>query len=259
MEKYAASVPDHERTQLRQLAVATARMTQPLCVEYIGAAEDGLGRLYSLQISAQQLSREARCLVYGQSHKEIDISGAHYETIRRTSGNEALPPITQFRAMIRADCQSEGEEVESFIKLFPLRLLGTHTEHVLTYAFSQGYTLSSKTVAVFRVVEAMRDIVTPKILGKHRNQLEVTFGNRNYHACETIESLFMQTFYRELCSREQLVSAVWLHDGVWVNKEVSDEHIREAEVTSTYFSWLLTITAYSTGSLTFAAIPRGDH
>ena len=173
--------------------------------------------------------------MYGQSHKEIDIGGGHYEIIRRTSGKESLPSISQLRAMIRTDCQSEGEDVETFTKLLPLRLLNIHTEHALAFASSQGYTLSSGTSAVFKEIEAIRDMATPRILGKCRKQLEVTYCNWRYHACETVENQFMQKFYRELCSREQVVSAAWLHDGFWLNKEVSDEHIRAAEVSVPFY------------------------
>ncbi len=127
--------------------------------------------------------------------------------------------------MISADCQDSGEEFASFVKLLPLRLLNTGTEQVLSYVTNQGYTLSAATIAVFRTIEMLRDIHTPRILCKYRKGLEVSFRNRNYHSCETIESQFMQTFYRNLCVREQIVSAIWLHDGMWVNQEVSDESI----------------------------------
>ena len=39
----------------------------------------------------------------------------------------------------------------------------------------------------------------------------------------------MQTFHRNLCVREQILSAIWLHDGMWLDQEVSDESIRSAE------------------------------
>ena len=47
----------------------------------------------------------------------------------------------------------------------------------------------------------------------------------------------MQTFHRNLCVREQILSAIWLHDGMWLDQEVSDESIRSAErdVLSTVF------------------------
>ena len=39
----------------------------------------------------------------------------------------------------------------------------------------------------------------------------------------------MRNFYRSLSKREQISSAIWLHDGIWVNQEVSDDAIRLAE------------------------------
>ena len=74
VEKYAASHSGRQLTLLRQFVTATFKLTKALCVEYIAAAEDGLGRLYARQVSAQSLSREARCLLYGQTHKEVDMS-----------------------------------------------------------------------------------------------------------------------------------------------------------------------------------------
>ena len=215
LEKYAVGINDRQGTLLRQLLMATAKLTRALCVEYIGSAEDGLGRLCARQVSAQSLSREARSLIYGSTHREVDISGAHYEILRHTSGEASLPSIMRLRDMISLDCQGSGEEFASFVKLLPLRLLNTGTEQVLSYVTTQGYQLSASTIAVFRTVEALRDIHTPKILCTHRNDLKVSFRNRNYHSCETIESQFMQTFYRNLCVREQLISAIWLHVPDW--------------------------------------------
>ena len=83
VEKYAADKGGRQLTLLRQLVTATGKLTKALCVGYIAAAEDGLRRLYARQVSAQSLSRDARCLLYGQTHKEIDMSGAHYEILRR--------------------------------------------------------------------------------------------------------------------------------------------------------------------------------
>ena len=92
VENYAASQGGRQLTLLRQLVTATQRLTKPLCGECIAAAEDGLGRLYPRQISAQSLPREARYLLYGQNHKEVDMSGAHYEILRRSAGVSQLPP-----------------------------------------------------------------------------------------------------------------------------------------------------------------------
>ena len=70
------------------------------------------------------------------------------------------------------------------------------------------------------------------MLQKYRSGLEVSFRNRSYHACETIESHVMQQFYRNLSQRVQISSAIWLHDGMWIIHEVSDDAIRLAEAES---------------------------
>ena len=92
VEKYAVGRDGRQLTLLRQLVTATSKLSKALCVEYIAAGEDGLGRLYARQASAQSLSREARCLIYGRTHKEVDMSGVHYEILRRTAGEANLYP-----------------------------------------------------------------------------------------------------------------------------------------------------------------------
>ena len=100
MEELAAiaqSQPLHVQRWLRQIAVATARCTKSFCVEYIASHQDGMGRLYTQQASGQQLPKVVRKLVYGRSHKEVDMSGAHYEIIRRLVRSDSLPPIKELR------------------------------------------------------------------------------------------------------------------------------------------------------------------
>ena len=91
VEKFVALQESRQAALLRQLVTATQKLTKPLCVEYIAAAEDGMGRLYARQVSAQSLTREAHYILYGQSHKEVDMSGAHYELLRRCVGTLRLP------------------------------------------------------------------------------------------------------------------------------------------------------------------------
>ena len=179
LEKYAASHSGRHLNLLRQFVTATAKLTKALCVEYIAAAEDGLGRLYARQVSAQSLPREARYLLFGQTHKEVDMSGAHYEILRRVAGATHLPPIQQLRETIRAGCHDAGGDSLSFIKLLPLRLLNTGAERTLQYAKDNGYTLSAYAVSLLREIEALRDIYMPKILCAKRQELAVSFRNRN--------------------------------------------------------------------------------
>ena len=67
VEQFAVSQGSRQLTLLRQLATATSMFKKALCVEYVAAVEDGHGRLYARQVSAQSLSRDARCLLYGQT------------------------------------------------------------------------------------------------------------------------------------------------------------------------------------------------
>ena len=64
------------------------------CVEYVTPASDAKGRLYARHTSAQNLPRDLRLLLYGGTHKEVDISGAHYELIRALCASTTLPPCS---------------------------------------------------------------------------------------------------------------------------------------------------------------------
>ena len=68
---------------IRNLALATRNVTTPLTVEYLTPANDASGRLYVTQIQA---------LIYGSTHKEVDLTGAHCTLIRAMTGSVTLPP-----------------------------------------------------------------------------------------------------------------------------------------------------------------------
>ena len=229
VEQLAVSQGGRQLTLLRQLAAATNMFKKALCVEYVAAAEDGHGRLYARQVSAQSLSRDARCLLYGQSHKEIDMSGAHYEILRRSIGAPTLPDIALLREIITGDCQGSGEDFDAFFKLLPIRLLNSGADRALSHARERGYYPSDRVISLFREIETLRNIHLPSVLATRRPTLAVSFRIRNYHACETIESQFMHCFYCNLCMRTQVTTAIWLHDGMWVSRDVPNEVIRLAE------------------------------
>ena len=73
--QFAASQGSRQLTLLRQLATATSMFKKVLCAEYV-AAEDSHGRLYARQVSAQSLSRDARCLLYGKRSASF-VRGFH--------------------------------------------------------------------------------------------------------------------------------------------------------------------------------------
>ena len=79
--------------------------TSLLAVEYVASAEDGVGRLYARQFSAQRVPRSLRLAAYGLGHQEVDMTGAHYEIVRRSIEGCTLPPIKQLRALLREECR----------------------------------------------------------------------------------------------------------------------------------------------------------
>ena len=131
VEQFAVYQGSRQLTLLRQLlgshvAAATGMFKKALCVEYVAAAQGGHGRLYARQVSAQSLSRDARCLLYGQSHKEIDMSGAHYEILRRSAGVPSLPDISYSERSLPMTVMVQVKILMPlFVKLLPIRLLNS--------------------------------------------------------------------------------------------------------------------------------------
>ena len=164
VEKFVALQESRQAAILRQLVTATQKLTKPLCVEYIAAAEDGMGRLYARQVSAQSLTREARYLLYGQSHKEVDMSGAHYELLGRSVGTLRLPLIAQIREAIIVESQGIVQDPQALAKHLPLRLLNTNASCTLAFAREQGYIPGGRLFALFWEIENLRDHHLPAML-----------------------------------------------------------------------------------------------
>ena len=82
---------------------ASAKSAHRLTVGYKPAILGG--KYYAVGNTAQRLPRQVRLLLFGSSHWEIDISGAHYELMRRhcraAEVHLDLLPIAQVRARLR--------------------------------------------------------------------------------------------------------------------------------------------------------------
>lgn len=63
-------------------------------VAYSPRAEDSCGRKYCCTIGGQRLPREARLLLFGRNHCEVDLKGSFYELIRRLGLRFFAPPRT---------------------------------------------------------------------------------------------------------------------------------------------------------------------
>ena len=74
------------------------------------------GRFYSVGNAAQRLPRQVRLLLFGNSHWEIDISGAHYELMRRqcraAEVHLTLLPIAQMRSYLTRALRAQIAENE---------------------------------------------------------------------------------------------------------------------------------------------------
>ena len=127
---------------IRDLALATRSATTPLTVEYLTPANDASGRLYATQICAQRLPRELRLLIYGSTHKEVDLTGAHYGMIRAMTGSETLPPTHVLRGWLRETW--EGNQVANpaplreEVKMLPIRVINSGAVQALQHVTECG-------------------------------------------------------------------------------------------------------------------------
>ena len=227
----AQSQPLHVQRWLRQIAVATARCTKSFCVEYIASHQDGMGRLYTQQASGQQLPKVVRKLVYGRSHKEVDMSGAHYEIIRRLVRSDSLPPIKELRTRLYAAWSPHvSSEQEGEVKLFPMRVINMGASLTISHYQGLGMHLPAPIVTIAYDLELARDTVRNEWAHRIRPHAEVDYTNRNYFVLEEIEQRFMVSFLRELQTRTRSCSVIWLHDGIWIQSSVPNSVLQQAEL-----------------------------
>ena len=62
-----------------------------------------------------------------------------------------------------------------------------------------------------------------------RPRVEALAKNRHFFAAEAIEAIFMQLFLLEVRKRTDTPSIIWLHDGLWIGREVDDQILYAAE------------------------------
>ena len=148
MTKCAAWKGGQHKRHIAEIAVSSQKGTKPLIVEYVSAAIDGEGRLYARHSSAQQLPRLIRAILYGNSHKEVDISGAHYELIRLGAKSNLLPIGPLRDALSRSFSFDHPpdlscETIQNDVKLFPILVINTGSMAACNVMSSKGYTIRS--------------------------------------------------------------------------------------------------------------------
>ena len=217
---------------IRSLALATRNVTTPLTVEYLTPANDASGRLYATQICAQKLPRELRLLIYGSTHKEIDLTGAHYELIRAMTGSVTLPPTLYLRNRLRETWigeQVSGPELLHEIKMLPIRVINSGAARALKHATTQGLGVPPWIEAFAFDLDAAREVFIAHVRREVRPKVEALAKNRHFFAAEAIEAIFMQLFLLEVRKRTETPSIIWLHDGLWIGREIDDQILYAAE------------------------------
>ena len=127
-----------------------------------------------LSTSRRQLPRELRLLIYGSTHKEVDLTGAHYELIRAMTGSVTLPPTRLLRGRLReiwtGDHIAAPELSFDEAKMLPIRVINTGAARALkAFAFD---------------LEAARDVFTAHVRREVRPRVEALAKNRHFFAAE---------------------------------------------------------------------------
>ena len=124
--------PHYKWVAMDYIALAVAS-SHCLSVGYKPTVDAFGGRFYSVGNAAQRLPRQVRLLLFGNCHWEIDISGAHYELMRRqckaAEVHLALLPIAQARAYLRGAFWAHiaEDEVGPLVKTWPLVIINSAT------------------------------------------------------------------------------------------------------------------------------------
>ncbi len=224
--KYAAAV--------REIALATRQCQVPMSVEYIATSTDGKGRLYARHTCAQALPRSLRLLLYGATHKEVDISGAHYELIRSLCASSGLPTVCRLRGWLRQPWSpwlesANAEAVLNAIKIFPIRVINSGYREAVAFLSGLNLPVPAWLTSFAYELEAARDAFTSHVGAEIRPRLEVEYRNRHFFAVEAVEGIVMQLSLLEVRKRCVAPSVLWLHDGFWIDKSVDDTILVAAE------------------------------
>ena len=230
LSKIVPQVDEPTQRLLCDIALATQKLTRGHIVEYVAAATDGQGRLYAKQSSAQYLPKSVRAFLYAQSHQEVDMAGAHYELIRRYVNSSSLPHIEQLRATL-AGIWGENACVDSenIIKMFPVRVINSGAPATLRFLQKHHLAVAGFVSTLAFDLDAAKCVCTDAVL-RLRPELQTTYTNRHFYACEYLEMQVMSKFVKAIQRRYRCASLIWLHDGVWLDAVVSSSDIATAEL-----------------------------
>ena len=211
--------------------VSTANLAQPRLVEYTATSINNLGRLYGRGPCAQRLPRVVRLLLFGKTHQEVDMTGSSYKIMRRLSKDPLLPHIALLREIIN-DLLGlvPHDQRQLTIKRHPLIVMNAGASLVCAklerdFGITCPTALSHLSAKIESATRAIVDTYLPRL----RPQYDISDREATFRALEWYEEHVMLAFYKELTRRAHLKSVIWLHDGLWIPKDVPLDAILTAE------------------------------
>ena len=116
--------------------------------------------------------------------------------------------------------------------MLPIRVINTGAARALKHVTDKGLRILPW-IEAFEAfafdLEAARDVFTAHVRREVRPRVEALAKNRHFFAAEAIEAIFMQLFLLEVRKRTDIPSIIWLHDGLWIGREVDDQILHAAE------------------------------
>ena len=191
-----------------------------LTVHYRPTTMAPLGRLYAIESAAQTLPKPLRMLLFGTTHAEIDITGAHYEIVRRFSRTADLLPIMALRQWLhqQLDLLITNNQQDFLIKRWPLVIINsTDVDAAIRYLQLQLTAPIPHSVWSFAIVlHKISKAFTQRMLNEHGHGLESKPQSACFRVCEVLERKLTETFLQQLQRLYTFSSIIWLHDGIWV-------------------------------------------
>ena len=219
------------RKELQAYLSGTANLTRPRVVEYTASATDYLGRLYGRGPCAQRLPRKLRLLLFGKNHQEVDMIGSFYEIMRRLSNDQRLPHIAELRAIL-SDLLGliPHDQRSRVIKRHPLIVMNAGASEACAKIEREHHiTCPPALLHLSHQIEiATRQIVSTH-LPMRRPEYIMEARSATFRTLEWYEEYIMISYYKELTKRCHLTSVIWLHDGIWIPRNVTHQVISEAE------------------------------
>ena len=239
LSQLLSRIPRQAHTVQDYLNIARSH-SEALTIGYKPSAFDGQGRFYAVGPSAQHLPRQVRLLLFGGSHCEIDISGAHYELTRRfcalANVHRALPPIHDLRNWLRQLLELSDPSVfldngESMVKKWPLVVINSaDPQEAMVYLTRQLPQLADQVPAALRGFAYELHAASRYLLHNPPAWCPVRERDRSratpFRFFEVLEQHLAWTAYMFLQAQVGFSSVIWLHDGFWVAPCPSEEHLQ---------------------------------